>query len=98
MEISSILTWSILALAILGALYGLHRLALKLEERGHLYYLHKKPGASALASFVALQRVIEPRAEHVLVVQEEKAPRGEKGSGAPPVAGAKGDNKTDAVR
>jgi hypothetical protein len=47
------------------ALYGLHRFALRLEERGHLYYLHKKPRGSAAGAFVALQRSIEPQSQHV---------------------------------
>jgi hypothetical protein len=45
--------------------YGLHRLALWLEERGHLYYLHKKPSGSSAGAFVALQRAIEPQSQHV---------------------------------
>jgi hypothetical protein len=48
-----------------AALYGLHRLALRLERGGHLYYLHKKPSGSAAGAFVALQRAIEPQARHV---------------------------------
>ena len=40
-----------------------------------------------MGSFVALQRVLEPRADHVLVVREETTRRGEKGSGAPPLLG-----------
>ena len=46
-------------------LYGLHRLALRLEARGHLYYLNKKPSGSAAGAFVAMQRVIEPQSQHV---------------------------------
>ncbi len=56
----------------LGSLYGLHRLALWLEEHGYLYYIHKKPkGGSAAGCFVAFQRAIEPQSEHVLLVHEE---------------------------
>jgi hypothetical protein len=68
-----------------AALYGLHRLALRLEARGHLYYLNKKPRGSAAGAFVALQRAIEPRARHVEQVsleyhraeEDEAAGRGE---------------------
>ena len=68
-------TWQILvgSVVVVGggaAIYGLHRLALWLEERGHLYYLHKKPSGSAAGCFVALQRTIEPQAHHVLLVRE----------------------------
>jgi hypothetical protein len=58
--------WSLALAAGLAALYGLHRLALWLEERGHLYYLHKKPsGGGGAGAFVALQRAIEPQSRHV---------------------------------
>ncbi len=44
----------------------LHRLALWLEARGHLYYLlHKKSSGSAAGAFVAMQRAIEPQSKHV---------------------------------
>ena len=42
----------IAAVSALVALYGLHRLALWLEARGWLYYIHKKP-----ARGVVLRRV-----------------------------------------
>jgi hypothetical protein len=58
----ALLGWLI---GIPAALYGLHRLALWLEARGHLYYLHKKPTGSAAGAFVALQRAVEPQARHV---------------------------------
>jgi hypothetical protein len=58
------LGWSIGGLA---ALYGLHRLALWLEDRGHLYYTRKKSGGGGggVGSFVAMQRIIEPQSQHV---------------------------------
>lgn len=49
----------------LAGLYGLHRLALWLEARGHLYYLHKRSRGSAVGAFVAMQRIIEPQSQHV---------------------------------
>ena len=68
METGTVLLWSLGVAGGLGALYGLHRLGLWMEERGYLYYWHKKPGSRPASSFVALQRAIEPRAEHVLRV------------------------------
>lgn len=65
----------LLALAVFAGaagLYGLHRLCLWLEERGQLYYWHKKPGSSPASSLVALQQAIEPTAKHVLHVKDEK--------------------------
>jgi hypothetical protein len=56
----------------LGALYGLHRLALSLEERGYLYYRHKSSKGGAVGGFVAFQRIIEPQVQHVLKIKEEK--------------------------
>jgi len=60
-------TWQLIGwvLGIPAALYGLHRLALWLEARGHLYYLHKKSSGSAAGAFVAMQRAIEPQSRHV---------------------------------
>jgi hypothetical protein len=94
METWTLLKWCLLAVGAMGALYGLHRLALRLEERGYIYYLHKKSGGSAVGSFVALQRVLEPTAEHVQIVREERTRRAEQGSGAPPLAsGLNGDDE-----
>ncbi len=60
--------WYVLGAA--AALYGLHRLALKLEDQGHLYYLRKKSSSGAAGSFVALHRLIEPKAQHVEHVRQ----------------------------
>ena len=43
--------WMLIIALGLGALYGLHRLGLWMEERGYIYYLHKKPKGSALGSW-----------------------------------------------
>jgi hypothetical protein len=77
--------WVLLIALGLGALYGLHRLGLWLEERGYIYYLHKKPkGGGAIGSMVALQRALEPRAEYVIQaeqVNQEIAEEGASGQG-----------------
>ena len=85
MESWTLWKWFLLAFGALGALYGLHRLALWLESQGYLYYVHKKPHSSAMGSFVALQRAIEPQAEHVHIVHEERKFSEEEGSAAPPL-------------
>src|ERR1017187_5031011 len=72
------LFWTICLVGGFGLLYALHRLALRLEERGHLYYLHKKPTGGA-GCFVALQRAIEPQIQHVIHVTAESRLHGEKG-------------------
>ena len=72
------------ALALGAALYGLHRLALRLERKGHLYYLHSKPSGSALGNAaLAVQSILEPGKRHV--VEERQAERSERReSGDPP--------------
>ena len=52
-------------LGTFAVLYGLHRLALRLEDNGHLYYLRKKPSGGTGSSFAAMQRFVEPQAQHV---------------------------------
>lgn len=59
-------------LAIVAGLYGLHRLCLSLEERGYLYYKHKRPSSSAAGAFVAFQQLLEPQSQHVEQVAELK--------------------------
>jgi hypothetical protein len=69
-----------------GALYALHRFALYLEERGHLYYLNKKPKGGGAGCFVAFQQMIEPRIQHVIHVSQETrlhADEGASGQGDP---------------
>jgi hypothetical protein len=79
MDISTILWWITCIVGGAAGLYALHRLALHLEKRGHLYYVNKKPGGSAIGSFVALQRALEPQVQHVIRVADEGHLHGEKG-------------------
>ena len=76
----SVVFWTLAAVIGLGGLYALHRLALWMEERGYLYYLHKKPSHSAASCFVALQQVIEPKVEHVIHVSRVNHLHGEEGA------------------
>jgi hypothetical protein len=78
--------WVVWIIGIPATLYSLHRLALWLEERGHLYYLHKKSSGSAAGAFVAMQRAIEPQSQHVEHVRhvEQRVEEDEAaGSGVP---------------
>jgi len=72
------------AVAAGAALYGLHRLALRLERQGHLYYIHSKPSGSALGNAVlSVQSILEPDKKYVL--EERQAERSERReSGDPP--------------
>ena len=84
--------WGISGLAVLTALYGLHRFCLKLEERGWLYYKHKKPTSSLMSSFVALQQFIEPPVRYVHHVKEQKRHHSEEEA-----AGQKGETDEDEI-
>jgi hypothetical protein len=64
----TVVCWTLAIPSGLVALYALHRLALRMEEGGYIYYLHKKPKSSGAGCFVAFQKAIEPRVEHVLKV------------------------------
>ncbi len=76
----SVLFWTLAAAGGLGGLYVLHRLALWMEDRGYLYYLHKRPKSSAASCFVAFQQVIEPKVEHVIHVSRVNHLHGEEGA------------------
>jgi hypothetical protein len=73
------------ALAFGAALYGLHRLALRLERKGHIYYLHSQPSGSALGNAaLSVQSLLEPGKRYV--VEERQAETTERReSGDPPV-------------
>jgi hypothetical protein len=63
--------WGLTIVSCLAAFYGLHRLGLLLEQRGWLFYKHRKPSSSTVSCFVALQQALEPPIQHVLQVMEE---------------------------
>ncbi len=58
---------------VLAGLYGLHRLALWMESRGWLYYIHKQPSSSSLGNAVlGVQQLLQPEAKHVLEMREDQ--------------------------
>jgi hypothetical protein len=78
--------WMVVIILGLGALYGLHRLALWMEDRGYIYYLHETPKSSSLGSLIAFQRAIEPCAHYVVQadqVNQEVGAEGASGQGDP---------------
>jgi hypothetical protein len=77
MDIWRVVLWGLGAVGAVAAVYGLHRLCLWLEERGWLYYLHKKSGGSTAGCLTALQQALEPQTRHVLHVKEERRGRAE---------------------
>ena len=75
-------------LAILIALFGLHRLALWAEERGWIYYLRRKPTTSSLGNaFLEVQSLIEPEKKNLVEVRTEESVE-EDDQGDPPEAGS----------
>ncbi|MEX0679486.1 MAG: hypothetical protein WD063_20600 [Pirellulales bacterium] len=67
--------WILLAIVALPALYGLHRLCLRLEERGYLYYWHKKPKAGGTSAFLLLQEFYQPHIAHVIEAEDHSVER-----------------------
>jgi hypothetical protein len=69
-----VITWGVIALVAAAALYGLHRLALRLEREGWIRYLHSRPdaGAGTGALLFELQRIYEPQTQHVFELKEGK--------------------------
>lgn len=72
-------------LGLAAGLYGLHRLAVYLERRGLIHYLKSPPRGGA--GYNPLQEFVEPRARHVVQVEEQRVV-GEN-AGGPPAAGGK---------
>lgn len=69
-----LVTLCILAgIIILAAvLYGLHRLALKLDERGYLYYKTQPKGGSRLGGvLMEFDKLARPSVEHSLEANED---------------------------
>lgn len=75
--------WSLGVTAVLAVLYGLHRLALALENRGLIDYLKKKPPSGGGAMFSPFQEIIQPEIRHVIEVQDERRYKRED-AGEPP--------------
>lgn len=59
-------------LAVSAGIYGLHRLATWMEDRGWIYYRKHKPTTSAASVFVAMQQCLEPQVEHVRTIDDER--------------------------
>ncbi|MEO1496276.1 MAG: hypothetical protein AAFV43_03910 [Planctomycetota bacterium] len=59
--------------AVTGGLYLLHRIALRLEAAGYLYYRNKQPtGGGATAVFGELDKLTRPSIEHTIEAQDER--------------------------
>jgi hypothetical protein len=69
------LRFGLIAVVIVAGLYGLHRLCLKLEERGHLFYRHRKPSSGAARMFVPFQEMIDPPVKQVVQAEDPEMKR-----------------------
>lgn len=75
--------------AVLAGLYGLHRLALWMEAKGWIFYLHKKASGNALGNAVLnVQQILQPGPEHVLEIRQSR-PAEQNDAGGPDKAGSK---------
>ena len=79
---------TLLALAVVAASYGLHRLALWAEARGFVYYRRRRGSSGALGNaLLEVQSIFEPAQRHV--IEERVQERSEAAeSGDPPRVGA----------
>lgn len=57
---------------VAAVLYGVHRLALRLDERGYLYYKSKPKGGSRLGGvLMEFDKLARPSVEHTLEANED---------------------------
>ena len=66
----AVVAWALVAAAAPFAAYGLHRCFLRLEERGNIYYWHKRSTTSAARMWTPLQEAVEPQIRHVVEAEE----------------------------
>ncbi|MDH3398834.1 MAG: hypothetical protein OEM81_13530, partial [Acidimicrobiia bacterium] len=65
MDVAVIVVGVIAALAVL--MYGTHRLLLHAEQRGWVYYKHKRaPAGAGSLAFMELMKIYRPEIEHVI--------------------------------
>ena len=62
--------WIWLLIAAPFALYPLHRLCLRLEEQGYLYYRHKQPMPGGTSALLLMQEFYEPQVREVIAAED----------------------------
>jgi hypothetical protein len=72
MMLETAILWGGLALAIALGLYSLHRLALWLEARGHLFYMKRRPESGFRNVLDPLHEAFRPSVKHVYEVKDQK--------------------------
>jgi hypothetical protein len=63
--------WIFLAIAAIPAIYGIHRLCLRLEDRGYLYYRDKQPKPGGTSPFLLLQEIYQPQISQVIAAEDQ---------------------------
>ena len=59
--------------ALVGGLYGLHRLALWMESRGWIFYMKTRASSGALGSaFLEIQSIAQPEKKYVLEMRQDE--------------------------
>ncbi len=61
--------WALGLVALVAAAFALHRLALRLEAAGYLYYRDRKPNPGGVPAFLPLEEFIQPQVEHLMDAQ-----------------------------
>ncbi len=83
MRAEGVVKWLWVPVVVLG-LYGLHRLALWMEERGWIYYWRRRAGSGALGNAVmGVQQILEPGKKHTLEVRRNPRVRKQHPGGPP---------------
>jgi hypothetical protein len=76
------------------ALWLLHRLALWMEQRGWIFYIHKKPSPASLGSaFLQIHQLAEPQKKNVLEAKQRERAEHED-AGSPDTAGADTEDRS----
>jgi hypothetical protein len=65
--------WIAALVALPFVLWGLHRFCLRLEERGYLYYLHKKPTPGGSSALLGMQEFIQPNAQQIVEALDHRS-------------------------
>ncbi len=77
------MNWRLMPAGVL-ALYALHRLALRMETKGWIYYAHWEPSLGALGKAVpGVQQMLHPGAKHTLEIRRTPRVRRQHPGGPP---------------
>jgi hypothetical protein len=79
----SVIFWIIVGLLIavvgIGFVWCLHRICVRLEDAGYLYYRTRGPGGGLSGAFYELDRLTRPSIEHVVEAEDTSTDQVEHG-------------------